>query len=141
MKTKFTNVLISTDKNLLDLNFIHEYLRHSYWAKDRTREKVEICITNSMCFGVYLHEKQIGFARLVSDYAVFAYLMDVFIIDEQKGKGYGSELLDYILNSPELRRVENWKLATLNAHEFYSQKGFNVLKRPESIMEKMSNGF
>jgi N-acetylglutamate synthase-like GNAT family acetyltransferase len=94
-----------------------------------------------MCFGVYLHEKQIGFARLVSDYAVFAYLMDVFIIDEQKGKGYGSELLDYILNSPELRRVENWKLATLNAHEFYSQKGFNVLKRPESIMEKMSNGF
>jgi GNAT superfamily N-acetyltransferase len=141
MKPNFSNVLISTDKNLLDLNFIHGYLKHAYWAKNRSREKVEICIENSMCFGLYLREKQIGFARLVSDYAVFAYLMDVFIVDEHKGKGYGSELLDYILNSPELRLVENWKLATLDAHDFYKQKGFTLLKRPESIMEKMINSF
>lgn len=136
MKTNFANLLISTDKNLLDLNFIHEYLRYSYWAKDRTREKIEISIENSMCFGVYLHEKQIGFARLISDYSVFAYLMDVFIVDDQKGKGYGLELLDFILKAPELKLVEKLMLATLDAHDFYKKKGFTLLKRPELMMEK-----
>jgi len=130
------DVLISTDKKELDLNYIHAYLSNSYWAKDRTKENILLSINNSICFGVYLENKQIGFARLVTDYGVFAYLMDVFIDDAYKGKGYGSILLDYILGLPELSNIENWKLATLDAHDFYAKKGFISLKNPQRIMEK-----
>jgi GNAT superfamily N-acetyltransferase len=130
------DVLINTDKKELDLNYIHAYLSNSYWAKDRTKENMLLSIDNSICFGVYLDKKQIGFARLVTDYAVFAYLMDVFIDDAYKGQGYGSILLDHILGLPEFRMVENWKLATLDAHDFYAKKGFGNLKNPNRIMEK-----
>jgi len=133
------DVLISTDKKELDLSYIYAYLSHSYWAKDRTKQNMVLSINNSICFGVYLKQKQIGFARLVTDYAVFAYLMDVFIDDAYKGKGYGSILLDHILDLPEFRKVENWKLATLDAHDFYSKKGFRNLKNPNRIMEKYRN--
>jgi len=133
------DVLISTDKKELDLNYIHAYLSNSYWAKNRTKENMVLSVKNSICFGVYLEKKQIGFARLVTDYAVFAYLMDVFIDDEYKGKGYGSILLDHILSLPEFRKVENWKLATLDAHDFYAKKGFISLKNPQRIMEKYRN--
>ena len=133
------DVLISTDKNQLDLDYIYTYLSNSYWAKDRTRENILLSINNSICFGVYFKKKQIGFARLVTDYGVFAYLMDVFIDDAYKGKGLGSILLDYILSLPEFRKVENWKLATLDAHDFYAKKGFISLKNPQRIMEKYRN--
>ena len=133
------DVLISTDKKELDLNYIHAYLSNSYWAKNRTKENMVLSVKNSICFGVYLEKKQIGFARLVTDYAVFAYLMDVFIDDAYKGKGLGSILLDHILSLPEFRKVENWKLATLDAHDFYAKKGFISLKNPQRIMEKYRN--
>ena len=84
------DVWISADKKELDINYIYTYLSNSYWAKDRTKENMVLSINNSVCFGVYFEKKQIGFARLVTDYAVFAYLMDVFIDDAHKGKGYGS---------------------------------------------------
>ena len=80
MNAIFKDVLISTDKNQLDLDYIYTYLSNSYWAKDRTRENILLSINNSICFGVYFEKKQIGFARLVTDYGVFAYLMDVFIL-------------------------------------------------------------
>ena len=133
------DVLISTDKKELDLNYLHAYLSSSYWAKDRTKENMVLSINNSICFGVYLDNRQIGFARVVTDYAVFAYLMDVFIDDAYKGKGYGSILLEYILGLAEFKKVENWKLATLDAHNFYSKKGFRNLKNPNRIMEKNLN--
>jgi len=133
------DVLISTDKKELDLNYIHAYLSNSYWAKERTKENIVLSINNSICFGVYFENKQIGFARLVTDYAVFAYLMDVFIDDAYKGKGYGSILLDHILGLAEFKKIENWKLATLDAHNFYAKKGFKNLKNPNRIMEKYLN--
>ena len=133
------DVWISADKKELDINYIYTYLSNSYWAKDRTKENMVLSINNSVCFGVYFEKKQIGFARLVTDYAVFAYLMDVFIDDAHKGKGYGSILLDHILGIPEFGKIENWKLATLDAHDFYSKKGFRNLKNPKRIMEKNLN--
>lgn len=136
MDMKTMGLSISTDQNLLDISFIYNYLRGSYWAADRTKENVIKSINNSLCFGLYLNSKQIGFARLVTDYTVFAYLMDVFIDDEYMGKGYGSILMDYILDLPELKDIEGWKLATLDAHDFYIKKGFNSLKDPKLIMEK-----
>lgn len=136
MDTNVKNLLISTNKNQLDINYIYSYLSTSYWAKDRSKENVEISINNSLCFGLFLNDEQIGFARLVTDYAVFAYLMDLFIDDRFQGKGFGSILLDYILEFPELKHIESWKLATLDAHDFYFKKGFRSLNNPKLIMEK-----
>ena len=136
MDTNVKDLLISTDKNLLDVHYIYNYLSKSYWAKDRPKENVEKSIRNSLCFGLYFDGKQIGFGRVVTDYVVFAYLMDIFIDDRFQGKGYGSILMDHILDFPELKHIESWKLATLDAHEFYFKKGFRSLNNPKLIMEK-----
>ena len=136
METSIKGLLISTDKNLLDVNYIYGYLSKSYWAMDRTKEKLETSITNSLCFGMYFDGKQIGFARVVTDYVVFAYLMDLYVDDKFQGKGYGSVLMDHILGFPELKHIESWKLATLDAHDFYFKKGFRSLVNPKLIMEK-----
>jgi GNAT superfamily N-acetyltransferase len=130
-------ITISTDKDKLDVPFIHNFLKDIYWAKDRTIQEVRITIENSFCFGVYWNEEQIGFARLVTDYVVFAYLMDVFIIDEHRGKGYSSLLMNAIMNEPKLNQVKIWRLATSDAHFLYEKFGFKALANPEKLMEKI----
>jgi len=126
---------ISTDKSKLDIKVIHHYLsKESYWAKDRTLEAVKTTIENSVCFGVYDEEKQIGFARVASDLAVFAYIMDVFVLPTYRGNGLGKLLMDSIINGELLRSVQIWMLATDDAHGLYRQYGFTALPHPEKMM-------
>lgn len=127
---------IATDPARLHVDFIHDFLSQSYWAKGRSRETVETCIRHSLNFGVYLDGTQIGYARVVTDYVVFAYLMDVFIAEEYRGKGYSKKLMAFILEYPALRNVQTWRLATSDAHSLYRQFGFGPLAFPEKMMER-----
>ena len=128
--------LVSTDKSLLDFDTIYRYLsQESYWAKGMPVEKLRTSIENSMCFGVYLAKKQIGFARVITDKSTFAYLADVFILSEHRGLGLSKWLVQSILAHPELQGLRRWSLATLDAHGLYTQFGFNVVSQPERWME------
>lgn len=131
------NLIITSDKNQLDLEFITAFIAQTYWAKDRTLETMQTCIDNSLNFGVFLDGKQIGYARVVTDYAQFAYLMDVFIAKEYQGKGYSKMLMKHILENELLKNVKVWRLATSDAHELYRQFGFTELSKPENMMELM----
>jgi len=130
-------ITISTDKSKLQIDVIHEFLKDTYWAKGRTKAQVEKTISHSLCFGVYLEENQIGFARIVSDYTVFCYLMDVFILPEHRGKGYSKELMGFIVNYPDLKACSVWMLKTSDAQGLYQQFDFKALKQPEKIMERI----
>lgn len=130
------NIIISTDKEKLDLDFIHQFLSHSYWAKGRSPEAVRKSVDNSLNFGIYKDEKQIGFARVLTDYAVLAYLMDIFIIESERGKGYSKMLLEEIMKHPELKNIQSWKLVTKDAHELYRKYGFTTIKDPERHMQR-----
>lgn len=128
----------STDKSKLDIDMIEDFLsRRSYWAKGRTRAKIIRSIENSMCFGVYDEKhRQVGFARVLSDYAVFAWIMDVFILEEFRGRGLGKLLMGAITDHPDLQGLERWGLGTKDAHGLYEQFGFRKLKTPETKMER-----
>ncbi len=131
--------LISTDKAKLQLNVIHNFLSNSYWAKDISIEKVKKSVQNSFCFGVYNGKDQIGFARLVTDYATFAYLADVFILEKYRGNGLSKWLMETILECSELQGLRSWMLKTLDAHGLYKQFGFNEPEFPERVMEYNPN--
>ena len=130
-------ITVSTDKNKLDVPFIQHFLKYIYWAAGRTIEEVQTSIDHSFCFGIYLDNKQIGFARVITDYVVFAYLMDVFITEEHRGKGYSSILIDRMMKEPQLQNIKIWRLATKDAHFLYKKFGFNELANPEKFMEKI----
>src|SRR6218665_713230 len=130
-------ITISTSKQLLNIDFITDFLSQTYWAEGRTKEKMHRLIENSLNFGVYLNDEQIGYARLVTDYGQFAYLMDVFIIPEHRRKGYSKVLMEFILNHNDLQEVMVWRLATADAHKLYNQFGFTLLSKPENMMELM----
>jgi GNAT superfamily N-acetyltransferase len=127
---------ISTDKNKLDINLIHQFLTTAYWSKGRTIEDVRKSINNSLCFGVYLDRKQIGFARIVTDYTIFTYLMDLFILPKHRGKGYSKKLIKAITEEPQLQSCKMWMLKTRDAHDLYKKFGYSELKNPEKIMER-----
>jgi GNAT superfamily N-acetyltransferase len=129
-------IQISTDKSRLDIELIHNYLSNeSYWAKGRSIEMVKLSIENSICFGVYLDEAQIGFARVVTDYAVFAWILDVFILKDFQGRGYGKKLMNTIMTQNNLQNLLRWGLGTDDAHGLYEQYGFKPLKKPQNMME------
>jgi GNAT superfamily N-acetyltransferase len=131
---------ISNDKSRLDIALIHEFLsKESYWAKGRSVDIVKKSIENSLCFGIYLDDRQIGFARVVTDYAVIAWLMDVFILKEYRGKGYGQELMNNIINHSLLKDVRKMRLGTEDAHSFYRKSGFQVFEKPGNMMELNKN--
>ena len=130
-------ITVSTDKSKLDVPFIQSFLKDVYWAAGRTMEEVKIAIDSSFCFGIYLEEKQIGFCRVITDYVVFAYVMDVFIDGNHRGKGYSSILINAMMTEPELQQVKIWRLATSDAHFLYKKFGFNSLAHPEKMMEKI----
>jgi GNAT superfamily N-acetyltransferase len=130
-------ITVSTDKNKLDVPFIQNFLKDIYWAAGRTMDEVQTTIDASFCFGIYLDEKQIGFARVVTDYVVFAYLMDVFIDKKYRGNGYSSVLIKAMMNEPQLQQVKIWRLATSDAHFLYEKFGFTALAHPEKMMEKI----
>ncbi len=133
-KDEFT---ISTDRNRLQIDAIHKFLSEkSYWATERTKEQTVTAIKNSLPFGVYFGEKQIGFARVVTDYATFAYLGDVFILETFRGKGLSKWLMRVIINHPDLQGFRRWILATKDAHTLYEKFDFTALKFPTRWMEK-----
>ena len=109
--------------------------RHSYWAAGIPEETVRRAIEGSLCFGVYWGGRQLGFARIISDYATFAYLADVFITPEFRGLGLSKALMAFIVEHPKLQGLRRWMLATADAHGLYEQFGFKALARPERIME------
>lgn len=130
-------ITISTDKTKLDVPFIQDFLKDIYWAAGRTIDEVQTTIDSSFCFGIYLDDVQIGFARVVTDYVVFGYLMDVFIAKEHRGNGYSSILIDAMMNEPVLKNIKIWRLATSDAHFLYEKFGFSALAHPEKMMEKV----
>lgn len=132
-------ILVSTDKSQLDVPFIQDFLKDVYWAAGRTIQEVQTTIDASFCFGIYRDGKQIGFARVITDYVVFAYLMDVFITPEHRGKGYSSILIQTMMDEPQLQQVKIWRLATSDAHFLYEKFGFKALAHPEKMMEKLIN--
>ena len=133
-------IQISTDKKRLNIDLIHEYLsKESYWAKDRDIEVVKRSVDNSLCFGVYKDDKQIGFARVVTDYAVFAWIMDVFILKDYRGIGYGKQLMRAIMTHDKLQNLQRWGLGTNDAHGLYEQFGFKPLSKPQNMMEIKMN--
>lgn len=136
------NFIISTDKRKLNAGFIHNYLcNESYWAKNISLDVVKKSIDGSCCFGLYkITNKennaiaQIGFARVVTDYATFAYLADVFIIEECRGKALAKWMMEEIMKHPGLQGLRRWMLATRDAHGLYAKFGFLSLDKPERIM-------
>lgn len=127
---------ISTDKNRLDLATIHRFLsEQSTWAIGIPRATVERSIEHSLCFGGYENGQQIAFARVVSDYATFAYLMDVFVLPQHQNRGLSLPLLEAIKAHPQLQGLRRFMLASSNARGLYQRYGFNALGKPEIMME------
>lgn len=133
------NCVISTDRGRLDIDLIHQFLSTSaYWALGRTRETVARAIENSLPFGIYEGGKQVGFARVISDYATFAYLADVFVLPAFRGRGLSVWLMEVIDRHPQLQGLRRWLLATKDAHELYRKSGFSELKEPDRWMERFA---
>jgi len=131
------DVEITTDPARIDVDLVHRFLSESsYWARGRSRETVERSLRHSLCFGVFSNGQQVGFARVVSDRAVFAYLMDVFILPAWRGRGLSKLLLRAILEHPELQTLTLFLLRTSDAHGLYAQFGFVPVAQPERHMEK-----
>jgi GNAT superfamily N-acetyltransferase len=128
--------LISTDASMLDLEVVHGNLSRSYWAAGVPEDVVRRSIENSLCFGVYRGEEQAGFARVVTDRATFAYLADVFVLQEHRGQGIGKWLVEVILSHPDLQGLRRWMLATRDAHDLYRRYAFTELARPGIFMER-----
>jgi GNAT superfamily N-acetyltransferase len=141
-RTSGMEYLISTDKTKIDVEAVHDYLCHrSYWAKGRSIERVKDSIENSICFGLYNSENDmLGFARVVTDKVVFAYLMDLFVFEEYQGNGLGKKLVKHIIEHPDLQ-VRLWLLATASAHGLYKKLGFSGLDDPSRYMFKRDENY
>jgi GNAT superfamily N-acetyltransferase len=126
---------VSTDKERLDLGLIHRFLSNVYWAKGIPAEVVRRAIDHSLCFGLYEGARQIGFARVVTDFATFAYMSDVFVEEGFRGRGLGDWLIGTIMAHPELQGLRRWNLATRDAHGLYRRHGFAAPANPERYME------
>jgi N-acetylglutamate synthase-like GNAT family acetyltransferase len=131
----FDELVITTDKSKLNLELIHNFLSTAYWSKDRPKEIIDKSVERSLCSGVYYRNEQIGFARVVTDYSIFAYLADVFILEKYRGNGIGKKLIQTILNYPDIKDVKRWLLVTSDAHKFYAPLGFKNLDETEKFME------
>ncbi len=129
------DALVSTDRGRLDINLIYEFLsKRSYWAEGVPRDVVERAIENSLCFGLFEGGRQVGFARAITDYATFAYLADVFVLESHRGRGLSKFLMECIVKHPKLRNLRRWMLATKDAHSLYAKFGFAPLEQPERFM-------
>jgi GNAT superfamily N-acetyltransferase len=132
----WSELTITTDKSRLDRELIHRFLKEdSYWAQNIPRDLVDLAIDNSLTFAAFDGERQIGFARVVTDYAVFGYVGDVFVLPEYRGRGASKQLMQAIRAHPALQRLRRWHLLTRDAHGLYRQFGFRELESPERHME------
>lgn len=127
--------VISTDERRLDRDAIHEFLKGSYWAAGIPRDVLDRSIDHALCFGLYDGSRQIGFARVITDRATFAYLSDVYVLEEYRGRGLATWLMEAVLEHPDLQGLRRWMLATQDAHGLYRKVGFRDLAHPERLME------
>jgi len=129
------DITISTDPARMDVDVIHGYLTRSYWAQGIPRETVARSLQHSMCFGAFDGVAQVGFARVVTDRATFAYIGDVFVLESHQGGGIGKRLMQAVMEHPELQGLRRWSLLTRDAHELYKRYGFTGLAKPDRYME------
>ena len=128
-------VVVTTDVGRLDLDAIHGFLARSYWAAGIPRDVLERAIDNSICFGAFADGRQVGFARVVTDRATYAYVSDVFVLESHRGRGVGKQLMEAIMSHPELQALRRWTLFTRDAHELYRRYGFREPRHPDRLME------
>ncbi len=138
IETHRNQFTISTDPARLDVDAIADMLSRAYWAQGRTRERLERALANSLVFGLYDGDRQIGLARIVSDYAIFAYLCDVFIHEDYRSRGLGKWLMQTVHSHPDLQGLRRWLLATRDAHGLYAQYGWKSLGDPGRWMENFN---
>lgn len=131
-KNQFT---ITTEKEKLDIEVIHSFLTRSYWAEGISKEVIKRSIEGALCFGLFENGKQIGFARMITDKATFAYLADVFIIEEYQGRGLSKWLMEVIMSHPSLQGLRRMMLATRDAHGLYEKFGFTALNHVDRWMQ------
>ncbi len=132
----FEDYLITTDKTKLDITAIHDFLsNHSGWSNNISIERVETAINHSLNFGLFHQQKQIGFARVISDYSTIAYLGDIYVLEEYRGKGLSKKLMDIVMHHPNLQGLRRWILLTSTADWLYEKYGFTKLPKPEIYME------
>lgn len=128
---------ISTDPSRLDINAVYDFLSRSYWAKARPRERTDQAFANSLVLGLYESSRQIGLARVVTDFSVIAYLCDVFIHEDFRGQGLGKWLMQSMFEHPDLKHIRRWLLVTDDAHGLYQQFGFEQLPEVEKWMQRL----
>ena len=128
-------ILVTTDPSRLDVDLIHGFLTRSYWAAGIPRDVVARAIEHSICFGALDGGRQVGFARVVSDRATYAYVSDVFVLESHRGRGVGKRLMAAIMSHPDLQGLRRWSLSTRDAHGLYRQYGFHEPRHPERAME------
>lgn len=128
----------STNNSDMDLDVIFAFLKNSYWGSLRTYEEQKIALENSINFALFKDGKLIAYSRVMTDMVFFAYLLDFFVVEEEQGKGYSKILMDKILNFPSIKKIDRWMLATKDAHSLYEKFGFELVKSPEKLMDKMS---
>ena len=129
--------LLSTDPGRLDRDAIHAFLSQSYWGRERPRHVLERALDNSLCFGLYRGQEQIGFARAITDLSTFGYLADVYILEPYRGQGLGQWLVQTILSHPELKSLRRWFLLTRDMQPLYAKCGFTATPRPQDVMERI----
>ena len=134
------NLLVSCDPTRLNFDVIHGFLSNSYWSPGIPVDVVKRAAANSLCFGMYEDGKQIGYARVITDFTAFAYLADVFVLATHQGRGLGKWLMECIMAHPQLQSIRRWMLATRDAHNLYQQYGFSSINEPKILMEKLSPG-
>lgn len=140
IETRHADYLISTDPAKLDVDAIHEFLKTAYWCSDVPIQIVTKALANSLCFGLYHQGKQVGLSRVVTDYATYAYLCDVYVLEAHRGQGLGHWMVECIMTHPELQNLRRFTLATRDAHGIYAAFGFTALKAPERMMERHDPG-
>ena len=132
---KQNQLLVSTDQTKLDVDAVHAFLSRAYWCEGVPREIVERALCNSLCFGLYDAGKQVGLARVVTDYTTFAYLCDVYVLESHRARGLGKWLIECVMAHPQLQGLRRFNLVTLDAHQLYAPFGFKPLAAPERHME------
>jgi GNAT superfamily N-acetyltransferase len=137
--TQTPDIVVTTDRERLDLDTIHGFLSQAYWSQGIPRDVLLRAIDNSLCFGAFEGERQIGFARVISDRATYAYVSDVFVLPSHRKRGVGKRLMAAIMSHPELQGLRRWTLFTRDAHGLYEQYGFGEGRHPERLMEVFNN--
>jgi GNAT superfamily N-acetyltransferase len=134
-------VEVTTDRSRFDVDVIHGFLTNSYWARGIPRDVVARAIDHSLCFAAFDRETQVGFARVITDRATFAYVSDVFVLESHRGRGVGKALMAAIVSHPELQGLRRWTLFTRDAHDLYRQYGFREPRHPERLMEMLTDPY